>query len=75
MKITVNDICVTLFEGACVRNAIMRASLAEKKSFMTAGDVIVRDSYGQELDLDAPLHDGQHITCEPCETPSIEDEL
>ena len=76
MKITVNDICVSLFEGACVRNAILRASLADKNSFMADGDIIVRDSYGHELDLDAPLHDGQHITCEHCDKPSIdEDEL
>ena len=62
MEITVNGTKLNMFDGACVKNAMMRVFIRQDIPLDKMDDITVHDSYGHELDLDAPLRDGQHIT-------------
>ncbi len=63
MKVTVNELTVELFEGAQVKNAVLRYFTARKmdKSLIN-DDLPVKDAYGHTLDLNAPLRNEQCIT-------------
>lgn len=62
MKVKVNTRTLRLFEGAKVRNALLRYFTVKKLDKKFINDVIPFDAFGHELDFDAPLSDGQHIT-------------
>lgn len=63
MKVTVNDLTFELFEGARVKNALLKYFIAENLDKDDINDDLeVEDAYGHLLDLDAPLKEGQSIT-------------
>jgi hypothetical protein len=64
MKVTVNTLTFSLFEGARVRNALLRYFAKKKLDKELIDDIVVHDDYDHELDHDAPLSDGQHIAFE-----------
>ena len=63
MKVTVNELTVELFEGARVKNALLKYFIAEDLDKAAINDDLeVEDAYGHLLDLDAPLEEDQCIT-------------
>lgn len=63
MKVMVNELTVELFEGARVRNALLKYfTLENLDRALLTDDLDVEDIYGHLLDFDAPLTDGQSIT-------------
>ena len=65
MKVTVNTRSLELFEGATVRNALQRYFTVKKLDRHEMASYEVTDEHGHELDHDAPLHEGMHLTAEP----------
>ena len=61
MKVKVNRRTLELFEGAAVRNALLRYFTVKKLNRQLVDSVEVRDGAGHVMDLDAPLRDGQQI--------------
>lgn len=61
MKVKANRRTLELFEGAKVRNALLRYFALKKLDKQLVDSVEVHDSYGHLLDHDAPLVDGQRI--------------
>ena len=64
MKVRVNTRTLQLFEGACVKNALLRYFTVKKLDKQLIDGIEVHDAYGHLLDHDAPLSDGQQITFE-----------
>ena len=64
MKVKVNTRTLQLFEGACVKNALLRYFTVKKLDKQLIDAVEVHDDYGHVIDHDAPLRDGQHISFE-----------
>ena len=64
MKVRVNARTLQLFEGACVKNALLRYFTVKKLDKQLINGIEVHDAYGHLLDHDAPLSDGQQITFE-----------
>ncbi|MCR4810665.1 MAG: hypothetical protein K5896_12510 [Prevotella sp.] len=64
MKVRVNTRTLQLFEGACVKNALLRYFTVKKLDKQLINGIEVHDAYGHLLDHDAPLSDGQQITFE-----------
>jgi len=64
MKVKVNTRTLQLFEGACVKNALLRYFSVKKLDKQLIDDLEVYDAYGHVIDHDAPLKDGQQITFE-----------
>lgn len=64
MRVRVNRRWLQLFDGATVRNAVLRYYAVRRWDVSTVDDAVVRDAYGHETDLDAPLTDGQQISVE-----------
>ena len=62
MKVKVNRRTLELFEGAKVRNALLRYFTVKKLDKKLVEQVEVHDSFGHVIDHDAPLSDGQKIT-------------
>ena len=62
MKVKVNRRTLELFEGARVKNALLRYFTVKKLDRQLIDSVEVKDAYGHEVDHDAPLTDGQKIT-------------
>ncbi len=62
MRVKVNDKSIVLFRGASVRDALVRffARCDIERSQITKATVY--DQWGHEIDLDAPLNNGQEIT-------------
>ena len=65
MKVKVNTRTLQLFDGACVRNALLRYFTVKKLDKQLIDEVEVHDAFGHVIDHDAPLSDGQQITFEP----------
>jgi len=61
MKVKANRRTLSLFEGAKVRNALLRYFTVKKLDKRLIDKVEVYDAYGHQLDHDAPLSDGQKI--------------
>ena len=64
MKVKVNTLTFSLFEGARVRNALLRYFAKKKLDKDLIDAIVVHDDYDHELDHDALLSDGQHIAFE-----------
>lgn len=64
MKVKVNTRTLVLFEGAQVKNALLRYFTVKKLDKRLIDTVEVHDSFGHVLDHDAPLSDGKQITFE-----------
>ena len=64
MKVKVNTRTLQLFDGACVKNVLLRYFTVKKLDKQLIDEAQVYDEAGHMLDHDAPLTDGQHITCE-----------
>ena len=64
MKVKVNTRTLQLFEGACVKNALLRYFTVKKLDKQLIDDLEVNDATGHVIDHDAPLRDGQQITFE-----------
>ncbi len=64
MKVKVNTRTLVLFEGARVKNALLRYFTVKKLDKRLIDTVEVHDSFGHVLDHDAPLSDGKQITFE-----------
>lgn len=61
MQVKVNRRTIEIFEGAVVKNALWRYFVVKKIPLSQIHVVEVHNADGHEMDLDAPLHDGQHI--------------
>ena len=61
MKVKVNRRTLEIFEGAKVRNALLRYFKLRKFDLSLVEKVDVFDVYGHPIDLDAPLSEGQTI--------------
>ncbi|MBO4660174.1 MAG: hypothetical protein J5610_01780 [Prevotella sp.] len=61
MRVKVNRRTIEIFEGAIVKNALWRYFVVKKLPLAQIDVLAVYDADGHEIDLDAPLHDGQHI--------------
>ena len=61
MKIKANRRTLELFEGACVKHALLKYFVAKQLDRSAIDETIVEDEYGHELDHDAPLHENQKI--------------
>ena len=61
MKVKVNRRTLELFEGALVKNALLRYFTVRKLDRKFIDSVEVKDDYGHEIDHDAPLSDGKKI--------------
>ena len=61
MKVKVNRRFVELFEGARVRDAVLRYLVRRKMDLGLAETVRVEDALGHELGQDAPLSEGKVI--------------
>ena len=61
MRVKVNRRTIEIFEGAVVKNALWRYFVVRKIPLSQIDVVEVHDADSHEIDLDAPLHDGQHI--------------
>jgi len=64
MKVRVNRRTLSVFEGAKVRNVLLRYFTVKKLNKQLVDEVEVYDAFGHELDLDAPLSEGQKIIFE-----------
>lgn len=64
MKVKVNTRTLVLFEGARVKNALLRYFTVKKLDKRLIDTVEVHDIFGHVLDHDAPLSDGKQITFE-----------
>ena len=63
MRVKVNRTIVELFEGAKVREALLRYCVQRNFSPAKAARAEVFDAWGHPIDQDAPLSDGQTIKC------------
>ncbi len=61
MKVKVNRRTIDIFEGARVRQALLRYFALRKMDLRLVEQAQVFDSYGHPTDLDAPLSEGQAI--------------
>ena len=61
MKVKVNRTEVEIFEGARARHAVLQYFAQRHISTSKLAGVKVYDIYGHLIDLDAPLHDNDHI--------------
>ena len=61
MKVKVNRRTIELFEGARVRDALLRYFALRKMDLKLVDTVKVTDALGHQTGLDAPLKDGQVI--------------
>ncbi len=61
MKIKVQDKEIVLFHGASVKDALLRYFTKCDIRRDVINHVVVKDQWGHELDLDAPLRDGQLV--------------
>lgn len=61
MTVKVNRRMVELFEGARVRDAVLRYLVLRKMNVKLYQTAMVEDEWGHEIGEDAPLHDGQVI--------------
>jgi len=61
MKVKVNRRMVEIFEGARVRDAVLRYLVLRKMDVKLAESVQVFDEYGHQIGNDAPLKDGKII--------------
>lgn len=62
MKVKVNTRTLQLFDGACVKNALLRYFTVKKLDKQLIDGLEVYDATGHLIDHDAPLRDGQQIT-------------
>ena len=62
MKIIVNNDEIDIFGGATAKDAIRRYFL--KKAEKKPKNIVIRDQWEHEMDLDAPLREGMSITFE-----------
>ncbi|MGF1638076.1 MAG: hypothetical protein ACFCUU_13445 [Cyclobacteriaceae bacterium] len=60
MKVFVNDVAIVVFEGAKVKDAVLKTDRNSYQSFLS-GVLIVRDSEGNELMPNGQLSDEVHI--------------
>ena len=61
MKIRANRRNIELFEGACVKHALLKYFTLKHLDREKIAGTLVEDEYGHELDHEAPLHDNQKI--------------
>ncbi len=61
MKVKVNRRTVEIFEGARVRDAVLRYLVLRKMDLKLAQDFQAEDAWGHAIGADAPLSDGQTI--------------
>lgn len=61
MKVKVNRKTIDIFQGARIRQALLRYFTIRKMDLRLVEKVQVYDSYGHLTDLDAPLSEGQAI--------------
>lgn len=61
MKIKVNRKTISIFEGARVRQALLRYFTIKKMDLSLVEKAQVFDAYDHPTDLDAPLSEGQTI--------------
>ena len=64
MKVRVNRRTIEIFEGARVRDALLRYFTVKKMDKKLVSNVEVSDAMGHVVDHDAPLSSGQVITFE-----------
>ena len=64
MRITVNDKKIIIFQGATVKDALLRLFSKNGISRDTLMQVTAYDQWGHELDLDSPLREDTAITYE-----------
>ena len=62
MKVKVNTRTLNIFDGACVKNALLRYFTVKKLDKELIDGLEVYDAAGHVIDHDAPLSDGQRIT-------------
>ena len=62
MKVKVNTRTLHIFDGACVKNALLRYFTVKKLDKQLIDSLEVYDAVGHVIDHDAPLSDGQRIT-------------
>ena len=65
MKIKVNGRLIEIFKGATAKDAVRRFFVTQGQSLNTLHTFILHDSYGHEIDLDAPLYESTEITVIP----------
>ena len=61
MKVKVNRRTIDIFEGARIRQALLRYFTIRKMDLSLVEKVSVYDAYGHLTDLDAPLSEGQTV--------------
>ncbi len=61
MKVKANRRTLTLFEGAKVKNALLKYFTVKKLDKQFIDDMEVYDAFGHQLDHDAPLSEGKKI--------------
>lgn len=63
MKVKVNRTTVELFEGAQVRQALLRYCVQRKYKLSLVEQAEPYDAWGHRIGLDSPLREGQIIKC------------
>lgn len=64
MNIKVNSKDIRIFRGATAKDAVMRYLTTNKMDPALAKQVVINDQWNHEIDIDAPLKEGQVITFE-----------
>ena len=62
MKVKVNRRTIDLFEGACVKHALLKYFIERKRSAAHIDSLEVRDATGELLDHDAPVNVNPQIS-------------
>jgi hypothetical protein len=61
MKVKVNRRTIEIFDGAKVRQALLRYFTIRKMDLKLVEQLEVYDAYGHQIGLDSPLSEGQAI--------------
>ena len=61
MKVQVNRTVVDIFDGARAQHAVLRYLAHRRLPQALLKQGRIQDTYGHEIGLDAPLHEGQII--------------
>jgi hypothetical protein len=68
MKVFINDKEISIFKGACIRDALLAYSPRSLKMTL-AGKLSVLDRFGNLTEPDGPLIEGQRITLKRAKRP------
>ena len=64
MNVKVNSKDIRIFKGATAKDAVLRYLSTNKMDKALVEQVVVNDQWNHEIDIDAPLREGQVITFE-----------